>query len=410
MNSNEIFTIALNLSRPWFVETATFNASDSSLIKELHLYINFERGGEFELEDGTLCKAYDTEDRVWQHLDFFQHKCYLHARVPRVEESNGSIKRVSVPWARANSGFTLMFEAYAMLLIESEMPVNKASKCMRVIPNRIWRVFNYWVNKAVDKDNLSAVCEVGIDETSRKKGHDYITIFVDMPGRRVIDVEIGKDKEAIENFVHVLESKGGDRKQIEQVSIDMSPSFIAGSMEQFSNAQLTFDKFHIVYHLNQAMDDVRKLERRENELLKGHKYTFLKDKNKLTRRKQGELDYLLMNYPKLGDAYRLKQMFLDVYDITNPDEAKGYLAFWCEMAKESKIPPFIKFANLIKAHWFGIINYFDSRLTNAVLESINAKIQLAKKRARGYRNTQNFCNMIYFLCGKLKLDYPHYPL
>ncbi len=268
-------------------------------------------------------------------------------------------------------------------------------------------MFNYWVKKAVAKDDLSSVCEVGIDETSRCKGHDYITVFVDMPQRRVIDVEVGRDQGTIEKFVHALEGKGGDRKQIEQVSIDMSPSFIAGTMQQLSSAQITFDRFHIIQHLNQALDEVRKRERKGNELLKGHKYTFLKEKSKLSVRKQEELDYLLMNYPKLGEAYRLKQMFLDVYHMENPEEAKAYLAFWCDMAREANIAPFSKFVNLIKAHWFGIVNYFESKLTNGILESINAKIQLAKKRARGYRNVENLCNMIYFLCGKLKFDYPH---
>lgn len=226
MESRDIFTIALGLGSPWYVESANLIDSAGSLIKELHLYITFKRGSEFRMNDGTLCKAYDTEEKTWQHLDFFQHKCFLHARVPRVVLPDGTVKQVSVPWSRAGSGFTLMFEAFAMLLIENEMPVNKVSHCLRVTAHRLWRVFSFWVEKAVRKDDLSSVCEIGIDETSRKKGHNYITVFVDMEKRRVIDVQEGKNKEAIEEFIHVLECKGGDRKQIEQVSIDMSPAFI----------------------------------------------------------------------------------------------------------------------------------------------------------------------------------------
>ncbi|KAA6304562.1 hypothetical protein EZS27_043790, partial [termite gut metagenome] len=112
-------------------------------------------------------------------------------------------------------------------------------------------------------------------------------------------------------------------------------------------------------------------------------------------------------YPKLGEAYRLRQLFLDVFDVSDAEEAKGYLWFWCDQALEAAIEPFRKFTNTIKAHWWGIVAYFDKRVTNGILEGINAKIQLAKRRARGYRNTHNFMNMIYFLCAKLKFDYPH---
>ncbi len=360
--------------------------------------------------DIRACKVHDTENKRWQHLNFFEHKCYLHARVPRIKLLNGKVRTIQVPWGRSGSGFTLMFEAYAMLLIENEMPVSKASKTVGATAPRLWRVFDYWVEKAIYEDDISSVCELGIDETSSKKGHEYITLFVDLEQRRVIDTQIGKDKSCIEKFVHTLEAKGGDRKQVEQVSIDMSPSFIGGTLEMLPNAQLTFDKFHLVQHLNKAMVETRKAERTGNNLLKGHKYTFLKNSSKLSRTKENQLNNILLHYPVLGEAYRLKEMFKDVFDIIDPEEAKGYLGFWCEMAVESRIQPFIKFAALIKSHWFGIVNYFDSKLTNGILEGINSKVQLIKRRARGYRNIRNFTNMIHFCCGRLKLDSPQYSL
>lgn len=409
MNSTEIFTLALGLSEPWFVSETSFESSaSSSLVKELHIYINFERGSAFEYEGHSGLKAYDTVDKTWEHLNFFEHKCYLHARVPRVRLPNGETHIVSVPWARPGSGFTLMFEAFSMLLIEKEMPVSKAAETVSVTPHRLWRVFDYWIGSAVEKDDISSVCEVGIDETSSKKGHDYVTVFVDMESRRVVDAQHGKDKEVVKKFVEKLELKSGDRKQIEQVSIDMSPAFISGALEMFPNAQLTFDKFHIIQHLNKAMDEVRRLERKGNELIKGHKYTFLKDRSKLTIGQEKELDYLLMYYPVLGEAYRLKEMFKDIFDIQDSEEAKGYLGFWCDLAKESGIQPFMKFVAMVKAHWFGIVNYFDTKLTNGILEGINSKIQLLKRRARGYRKISNYINMIHFCCGKLDFDYPRY--
>jgi transposase len=406
-NSTHIFSLALGLDEPWIVEGVELVDVPDSAGKELVIHINFRKGHEFIFEDGTKGKGYDTEERVWRHLDFFQHQCYLKARVPRVKLSTGKVRQVQVPWARPGSGFTLLFEAYAMLLIESEMPVSKAVKCVKVTAPRLWRVFDYWVELAKSEDDLSNVCEIGIDETSSKKGHSYVTTFVDMNSRRVIDVQPGKDSEAVTNFVEQLELKGGDRKQVEQVCIDMSPAYIAGTLEMFQNSQITFDKFHIVQNLNKAMDEVRKKERIGNDLIKNHKYTFLRSNKKLTQEKRSELEYITMLYPHLGEAYRLKEMFSDVFDIKEPQEAKAYLTFWCDMAIESGIQPFIKFVNMIKVHWWGVVNYFDSKLTNGILEGINSKIQLAKKRARGFRNTKNYMNMIMFVCGKLKFAYPY---
>ena len=426
-NSAQIFSLALGLEEPWFVEGVTFVDVEETSTKELHIYINFRKGHEFHFDDGQKGKGYDSEEKTWRHMDFFQHKCYLCARVPRIKLSDGKVRQVSVPWARSGSGFTLLFEAYAMLLIEGEMPVSKVADRVKVTSPRLWRVFDYWIERAKLADDLSTVCELGIDETSTKKGHNYVTTFVDMFQHRVIDactlrstrVQPGKDSSTITGFVEQLELKGGDRKQIEQVCIDMSPAFVAGTLEMFQNSQITFDKFHtctvyvvrgIIQHLNKAMDEVRKGERAGNELIKNHKYTFLRPNRKLSEKKQGELEYITMLYPHLGEAYRLKEMFLDVFDIQDKDQAKGYMKFWCDLVIESGIQPFIKFVNLIKIHWFGVVNYFESRLTNGILEGINSKIQLAKRRARGFKSTVNFVNMIFFTCGKLKFDYPRYSL
>lgn len=274
MNSTEIFGIALGLSIPWYVERVEF--SDSNCSKELHLYLNFERGYKFPTSTSSS-SAYDTVDRTWQHLNFFQHRCYLHARVPRVKTGDGSIHQVSVPWARENSGFTLLFEAYAMLLIESEVPVSKVSECTKVTAPRIWRVFNYWITRALSKDKLDTVTQIGMDETSKKKGHNYITLFADLEQRPTIHVCEGKDAATIEDFTEALESKGGSKEKIEIVSMDMSPAFISGVSEHLPNAQLVFDKFHLIQSLNKALDDVRIAERKGNDLLKGRKYTVLKN-------------------------------------------------------------------------------------------------------------------------------------
>jgi len=405
-NSAEIFELALGLTSPWFIESVGFESNGD--IKELHIHINFQKGHKFVQSDGSLIGAYDTTNRTWQHLNFFQHKCFIHARVPRVKTEDGKVVLQSVPWARKNSGFTLLFEAYAMLLIENEMPVSKASKIVKVYPQRLWNIFDYWLSIAHSEDKIEELINVGFDETSSKKGHKYVTILVDMKERRVLFATEGKGSQAIHESVKYLKSKDVDVTAIENICIDMSPAFISGCEKHLPNAAITFDKFHVIKEVKKAMDEVRKMERRANFELKGHKYTFLK--NNLSIEKQIERDVLLDKYKNLADSYTLTQMFQDFWSINEPEDAMGYLAFWCDLAENSNLAPFHNVSKTIKNHWQGIVNYTHSKINNGILEGINSKIQLAKKRARGYRNNRNFINMIYFIAGKLKFNYPQYSI
>ena len=407
MNSVDIFTMALGLQSPWHVSKVEFLVGDDKN-NELHLWLSYEAGFKFSTLDGKFSTAYDTIDKTWRHLNFFQHRCYLHASVPRVKSGEHQIHMVKVPWARENSGFTLLFEAYTMLLIEKEMPVSSVSCTIKETAPRIWRVFNHWIQKAFQSDDLSSIRKIGVDETSRKKGHKYITQFVDLDTRRTLFVTEGKDAKTFELFAQELQCKGGKVENIELVSMDMSVAFISGCLSTFTNAQIIFDKFHIVQYLYKALDEVRRIEHYNCNLLKGERYTLLHKSSKLSKEQIQKLDQILISYPTIGEAYGFRESFMDVFCIENPDDAKGYLTYWCDVVMDSGIQPFKKFVGIIKAHWYGITTYFDNKgISNGILEGINSKIQLAKRRARGYTNVDNFINMIYFIAGRLKVDYPH---
>jgi len=404
MNSEKIFELALGLRKPWQVDKIEFINTDK--IKELHITIGYDVG--YYVDEEGKSTVHDRVERKWRHLNFFEHECYIHCKVPRIKHSENKVKRVEVPWARTGSGFTLLFEAFSMCLIEQEMPVNKVGKVVKEYPNRIWTVFNYWLGISYNEADHSGITSLGIDETSSRKGHDYLTVAMDMDSSRVVHVTEGKGASTIDQIADYLETKGSKREEITQVCIDLSPSFVSGVRANFKNAKITFDRYHVKALLNKAMDEVRKKEYKLHHELKGHKYLFLKSNKRLSERQRNERNELLELLPNIGETYRLKLLFDDFWEMKNIEDSEGFLAYWCDLVKESKILPLIKFSNTIKAHWSGIINYLESRVSNGILEGTNSKIQLAKRRARGYRNKTNFINMIYLIAGKLKFNYPLY--
>ena len=186
---NNIFERALNLEKPWYIKEVKFNEKE----KQLDIYIDFEKGATFSDESEgiiTQHKAYDTANKSWRHLNFFEHECYLHARVPRIKTRDKKTKLVKSPWERLGNGFTLLFEALLLQLC-SAMPVQRVEKIVNVSDDKIWRILDRYTTEALKTNDYSLVDAIGIDETSRRKGHNYITLFVDLQERKTIFITEG---------------------------------------------------------------------------------------------------------------------------------------------------------------------------------------------------------------------------
>lgn len=404
MKDIELFQQALGLTKPWIVKESTFSIEK----KQLDIYIGFPKGSTFKCPQcgNENCKAYDTEEKDWRHLNFFQHNTYLHARTPRIECPACGVKTADVPWARPKSGFTLLFEAFVMALAK-EMPVNAVARTVGEHDTLIWRILNHYVEEAREHEDCSSVTQIGIDETSRKKGHNYITLFVDMEQSKVIYVTEGKDANTLTAFKKDLEEHGGQAEQIKEVSCDMSPAFQKGVETELPQASLTFDKFHTIKLVNEAVDEVRRQEQKDRPELKKSRYTWLKNPDNLTDSEKNTLEHLdIANlHLKTARAYHIKINFQELY-LQPKEQAEAYLKKWYFWATHSKLEPIIKVAKTIKRHWDGILRWFDSKLTNGVLEGINSLIQAAKAKARGYRSTKNLITIVYLLAGKLSYNLP----
>ena len=385
MKSEQLFAKGLGLLPPW--EVVSVDLIEEEGVKELHINIDFKRGSRWLNDACESVSAYDTEEKTWRHLNFFEHKCFLHCRVPRIAMSDGKYRMVEVPWARPGSGFTMLFEAFTMKLIESEMPVSSVSKRVKETAPGIWRVFHHWVGKAREDIDLSDVKRIGVDETSSRRGHRYITNFVDLDTRQLIFSTPGKDTETFTRFVAELEKRGGKRERVSVVSMDMSPSFIAGYFEYSQHADIVFDRFHPAKMLNEALDATRKSEQEGKRLLKKHRFTLPHRRSNLSEKKMMELETLLLTYPQLGEAYKFKEGFFDAYLCDTPEACVSYLEKWCDAVMKTSLTYMHKFVATLRAHWSGIItNFTHPGVNNGILEGINTKIQLAKRRAGGFFN------------------------
>jgi transposase len=404
MRDTNLLGLALGLTTPWTVSRCDFDAP----AHRLDIHIDFAAGSRFACPecDAKGCPAYDSETKAWRHLNFFQHQAWLHARVPRVRCPNCGIKTVTnLPWARKDSGFTLLFEALIMALVTS-MPVGAAARLVGEHDTRLWRVIHHYVEAARARADASAVARVAIDETAARRGHDYITLFVDIDEARVVHVTEGKDAATVAVFADDLIEHGGDPDQITEVCIDMSPAFIKGTAEHLPNAEVTFDKFHAVKIINDAVDQVRRDEQKGQMALKGTRYIWLRNPDTLSDRQRATLDALPTRTLKTARAYQIRLAFQDLYAENNQESAEIYLKQWYFWATHSRLPPIIEAARTVKRHWDGILRWFNSKIANGLIEGINSLIQAAKAKARGYRSSRNLKAIVYLIAGKLDIRLP----
>ncbi|MEL6593978.1 MAG: ISL3 family transposase [Bacteroidota bacterium] len=406
MDSRLLFTQALGLSLPWRISELQF----SSLPEEpntpiLEIWIDHPKGAKFSYE-GAEYSVYDHQPRKWRHLNFFQHTCYLYCNVPRIQTSDGHTLLVEVPWARPGSSFTLLFEAYSLLLVESGMNYSAAGKLLGLDSRCVSRMLTHYVEAALDQTPLASIEQVGLDETSVQKGHKYVTVLSDPVEKRVVGLSVGKDTKAAHTAIEQMKSRGADPSKVNLASIDLSKAYIRACKDYLPKAKIVFDRFHLQKLLNQAVDQVRREDQKHNQALKRSRYLWLRNGEDLHEEKRKTLLYLQQLCPRIGQAYRLKEQFREIWNGTTAQQAISQLIVWIKLAQQSLISPIQSFVKTLQNHWYGITTYFQTRQTNAYAERVNLTIQEIKRTARGFRNMDNFFCLIYFRLGKLNLNLP----
>jgi transposase len=397
--SEKLFEMALGIGAPWYVADASFDAA----ARMLTIRVNFRAGSRFALPgvEGEH-PVHDTVSKRYRHLNFFQHECFLEVRVPRVKLPDGSVRQVEPPWAGKLSGFTLLFEALVLMLCR-QMTFAAAARLVGETRHRVAAICERYVELALAQADYSQVHELAIDETSRAKGHDYITLVADAAQRRVLAVAEGRSAETIGTLTEELASRGCTAEQVTSASIDMSPAFIKGCGEHLPNARITFDKFHVVWHASTAVDKMRRIEQRSEKSLKGLRWSLLKDRSRLSPVAAADLDELIsrMTTVRTARAWSYKEQLREILERKQINVVRAMLQHWCACVMRSKVEPMKEVAALVRKHLEGIVAWAQTRQTNGFLEALNGLFQAAKRRARGFTRLSTIRTVIFLIAGKM---------
>jgi len=412
MTPEQTFEQLLGLGTSWKVIRTEFETKENTFV------ICVSETEALWPEESSKCGqpviCYDhVEPMQWRHLNVFNKECVIISALPRGRREDGTIYRVTPPWEGRSKHFSKEFEAFALTLMK-EMPVKKAGEILGETDQRLWRMLHAHVEAARAQADWSEVVWVGADEMNRRKGHNYVTVFADLLNKRVLFGTEGKDASVWERFSEELQVHNGHPKAISQVAIDMSPAYKKGVRENFANAELVFDKFHVIQEANEGVEKVRRLEVQEDEFkgrqLAKSQWIFRKNPEAHTEQEVERLARMDWKHLMTVLAYQMRLILQDIYKVKSVKQARQDLEAWCQWVKDKAaqkghelLQPMVRVAATVERHIEGILGHWKDGLTTAFLEGLNSLFSATKRKARGYRTTKNLLAMLYFVAGKLTI-------
>ena len=423
MSIEALFTTALGLQSPWEVAQVELDTDGRRIDFQVRCTAKRLACPHCGLHSQGI---HDRLSRFWRHLDFFQYEAWLHADVPRVACAGcGKTTQITVPWARTGSGFTALFEALALSLC-AQMPVRQAAELLRCQDKQLWLRIEHYVGQARKTDDMSGVRHIGIDETSLRKGHNYITVVHDLDAKRLLFATEGRDHETVHAFVQDLQAHHGDPAKIEHVCQDMSAAYLKGVSEALPQAGVSYDRFHVVALAGQAMDEVRTSEWRSNpkgveevfgdkssDTRKGVMWGMRKNPEGWTQGQAKAMHWLQRSNLRSARAWRLKMGLREVYanarEHNDQGRAQADLKAWLGWARRSRLKSFQRLAKTISERFDGVVRGMLDNRSNAYVEAMNGLLQQVKRAARGFRTAKNFIAIAHLRMGKLK-NLPGNPL
>lgn len=408
MNDTELYRQILGLEKPWGVERVVLDVVQG----RVDVFVQHEPSWRWacpECERELPCFDH-SEERVWRHLDTCQFRTLLHARIPRVQCPEHKVVQVRVPWAEARSRFTLLMERFVIDVLLQAATLEGARRIVRLSWDEVWGIMSRAVRRGLARKPVRSIRHLGVDEKAFRKGHRYMTVVCDLDRATVEHVSDARTVESLDEYWSTRSPE--QLAAIEAVTMDMWAPYILSTLDWVPEARrkIVFDRFHIMKHVGEALDAVRKQEHRElaaqgRDALKRTKYLWLRGVEKLSAKQRNLLTFLRNLGLKVGRAWTLKESLRHLWDYRSPTWAGRFFRQWFWRATHSRLEPMRQLAHRLRRFLPNILTYCRHRLTNAVAEGLNSKIMAIKRRACGFRNPDHFKHAIHFYCGGLDL-YP----
>lgn len=405
MKIQQLFDQFLDLQNPYHVDRIEVDMEEN----RVDVYIHMDRGAAVTCPTcGQVCPRYDHRASSWRHLDLFEYTTILHCDVPRVECPEHGVVTMHVPWAEGLTGYTKIFEQQVIGWL-SETTISAVSRRMRLNAKTVASMMQRAVDRGLARRRASDCSTLCVDETSFKKRHKYVTVISSPVDGAVIDVREGRTAESMSSFYRNLTPL--QRHSIQRVNMDMWPAYISATRLWLEDAdsKICFDRFHVMKMILDALDKVRRHEHKElrgngSGVLTGSKYVWLTNLSKMTREDKINFADIRATVNRTSRAWSIKEAAAQLWHYLGRTWAVKEWNRWIRWARRSKLEPIKRVAATIREHLWGVVNAIVHKTNNGFAESVNAKIQLAKKRARGYRSFESFRVAILFYCGNLELN------
>ncbi|MCC7375697.1 MAG: ISL3 family transposase [Verrucomicrobiales bacterium] len=398
------YALLLGVGSPWEVKDVVLKLE----AKTVEIELGWQWGAAAECpECGRACSVYDcAPERTWRHLDTMQFATLLRARTPRAECPEHGVKTMRVPWAAPGGRFTLLFERFAIDVLAASASVSQACGLLGIGWDAAQQIMERAVKRGLERRQLEGLERLGMDEKSFKRGQSYITLLTDLDEGRVLDVKEERTREAARAVWTSLspEQKGS----VKAVAVDMWEPFVETIRQEVPQADIVHDRYHVSAYLNKAVDKVRRQEHKEllaagDDTLTGTRQLWLYNPENLRPEQAGEFERLKELNLKVARAWAAKELFSKFWEYASEGWARRFFKDWFGWVSRSRLGPLVEVAQMIKRHLPNLLTYLEHRITNAVTEGLNSKIQSLKSAARGFRSFENYRIRILFFCGKLEL-------
>ena len=335
---------------------------------------------------------YDGDYREVRDLSFGEWELYLLYFQVRVNCPDCGIVNEDLDWCERYQRYTRRFSQYVASLCQV-LSLSAAARHFGLDWKTVKRMDKEYLNERLNPPDFKKLKVLAVDEIAIKKGHKYATIIIDFEQRRVVWAVKGRSEENFAEFFKLI----GPRKcaKIEAFAMDMWKPYINATKKYCKNAEIVFDKFHLVAKMGRAIDKVRNQELKnasetDKEIIKGTKYLLLKNKNNLDKDQKSSLKELLVLNKRLSTMYILKDDLKQLWHYTYPKAAENFFNGWYRRAIYSKIEPLKEFARTLKRHWQEIVAHCRYSINTSVLEGMNNKAKVIKRVAYGYHDIDYF--------------------